>query len=160
MTDANKYILSRHFNEVLNTGALDVIDEIYADNYVLDAPIQTSGSVQAHGETHGRDGLKRRVKLFRAGFPDIHFTIDNLLAENDQVVVQYTFTGTHLGQFGELAPTGQHMSVMGILIAQVKAGKIESAVSVFDSGDMMRQLAPRHQPLFHQLVERLRHTIS
>lgn len=160
MLDANKQVLSRHFNEVLNTGALDVIDEIYADSYVLDAPVQTSGSVQAHGETHGRDGLKRRVTLFRTGFPDIHFTIDDMVAEGDQVVVQYTFKGTHLGQFGELEPTGQHMSVMGILIAQVKSGKIESAVSVFDSGDMMRQLEPQHQPLFHQFVHWLHHAMN
>jgi predicted ester cyclase len=160
LSEANKHVLSRHFNEVLNTGALDVIDEIYSDNYVLDAPVQTSGSVQAHGETHGGDGLKRRVTLFRGGFPDIHFTVDNLVAEGDQVVVQYTFAGTHLGQFGELEPTGQHMAVKGILIAQVKAGKIESAVSVFDSGDMMHQLEPQHQPLFHHFVEWLRDTIT
>ena len=59
MSDVNKAILGRHFNEVLNQGELAVIDEIYADDYVLDAPVQTEGSVQAHGETHGRDGLKK-----------------------------------------------------------------------------------------------------
>lgn len=160
MLDANKHVLSRHFNEVLNTGALDVIDEIYADSYVLDAPVQTSGSVQAHGQTHGRDGLKKRVTLFRTGFPDIHFTIANMVAEGDQVVVQYTFEGTHLGQFGELAPTGQNMCVKGILIAQVQDGKIESAFSVFDSGDMMKQLTPEHKPVFQQFVHWLSNSMN
>src|SRR4051794_172683 len=107
MLETNKLILRRHFDEVLNLGHLEVIDEIYADSYVLDAPVQTEGSVQAHGETHGREGLKRRVTLFRTAFPDIHFSVNNIVAEANQVAVQYTFTGTHTGQFGELAATGR-----------------------------------------------------
>jgi len=163
MSDNNKLILGRHFNEVLNQGKLEVIDEIYADSYVLDAPVQTEGSVQAHGETHGRDGLKRRVTLFRTAFPDIHFSMDDVIAEGDQVVVQYTFSGTHSGQFGELPPTGRHISVMGMLIALVKDGKIESAVSVFDSGDMMHQLEPEHKSPMHHFIDSLAgrlHTIT
>ncbi|MBI1259184.1 MAG: hypothetical protein GC204_17070 [Chloroflexi bacterium] len=155
MSDVNKAILGRHFNEVLNQGKLAVIDEIYADGYVLDAPVQTEGSVQAHGATHGRDGLKKRVTLFRTAFPDIYFSMDDLVAEGDQVVVQYTFSGTHSGQFGELAPTGRHISVMGMLIALVKDGKIESAVSVFDSGDMMHQLEPEHKSDIHHFIDQL-----
>jgi len=104
--EANKAILRRHFDEVLN----------------------------------GRDGLKRRVVMFRAALPDIHFVINNLIAEGKQVTVQYTFCGTHMGVFGELQPTGRRISVTGILLAAPVDGRIESAVSVVDSGDMMRQL--------------------
>lgn len=155
MLETNKHILQRHFDEVLNQGKLGVIDEIYADNYVLDAPVQTEGSVQSHGETYGRDGLKRRVTLFRTAFPNIHFSVDNILAEGSQVAVQYTFSGTHTGQFGELSPTGQHIAVTGILIALVKDGKIESALSVFDSHDMMHQLVPQPKSPIHQLIDHL-----
>ena len=137
---ANKALLSRHFHEVLNEGALEVIDEIYTGTYVLDAPIQTEGSVQSHGETHGREGLKRRVVLFRTGFPDIKFHVDDIIGEGDRVAVQYTFRGTHTGKFGELEATGCAISVTGMLIARVVDGKIGSAVSVFDSGDMIKQL--------------------
>jgi hypothetical protein len=49
MSDQNKAILLRHFEEVLNQGKLDVVDEIYSDDYVLDAPVQTEGSAKAHG---------------------------------------------------------------------------------------------------------------
>ena len=115
--DVNKALLRRHFEEVLNQGELDVVDEIYSERYVLDAPVQTEGSVEAHGETHGREGLKRRVTLFRTAFPDIHFSVDNMLAEGDQVAVQYTFSGKHTGKFGEMEPTGSTISVTGILIA-------------------------------------------
>ncbi len=140
MYDANKDLLYRHFEEVLNEGKLAVIDEIYADGYVLDAPVQTDGSAQAHGQTLGRDGLKRRVTLFRTAFPDIHFTVENMIAEDDKVVVQYRFAGTQTGSFRELQPTGNTIDVGGILIARVANAKIESAYSVFDGGDMMRQL--------------------
>jgi predicted ester cyclase len=132
-----------------------VIDEIYGDSYVLDAPVQTDGSVQAHGETRGRDGLKRRVTLFRTAFPDIHFSVDTMLAEGDQVLAQYTFRGTHDGKFGELLPTGRKIAVMGMLIAVVQDGKIQSAVSVFDSGDMMHQLETEHKSSIHRFIDYL-----
>jgi steroid delta-isomerase-like uncharacterized protein len=164
MSEANKALLQRHFNEVLNEGKLDVIDEIYSDNYVLDAPVQTEGSAQAHGQTLGREGLKKRVTLFREAFPDIYFSVDTILAEDAQVAVQYTFSGTHAGQFRELAPTGAHIAVTGILIAQVSAGKIDSAVSVFDTGEMMHQLMPQPKTSLHHLAEhflvRVRATLS
>lgn len=152
---SNRQTLLRHFEEVLNQGDLDVIDEIYGENYVLDAPVQTDGSVQAHGETRGRDGLKRRVTLFRTAFPDIHFSVDTTLAEGDQVLTQYTFRGTHEGKFGELLPTGRKIAVMGMLIAVVQHGKIQSAVSVFDSGDMMHQLETEHKSPIHRFIDHL-----
>ncbi len=153
--DLNKALLRRHFEEVLNQGKLDVVDEIYSTRYVLDAPVQTEGSVQTHGETHGRDGLKRRVTLFRTAFPNIHFAVDNVVAEGNQVAVQYTFSGTHTGIFGELEPTGSSISVTGMLIALIVEGKIESAISVFDSGDMMHQLAPHHKSPIQHFIDHL-----
>jgi steroid delta-isomerase-like uncharacterized protein len=155
MLDDNKELLARHFGEVLNRGRLDVIDEIYADDYVLDAPVQTDGSVAAHGETRGRDGLKRRVVSFRTAFPDIHFTVDDMLAEGDRVAVQYTFSGTHEGHFGELEPTGRSILVTGILIAEVTGGRIQRAVSVFDSGDLLHQLEPEHGSPIRQFIDGL-----
>ncbi len=160
MSEANKALLRRHFDEVLNQGKLDVVDEIYGDYYVLDAPVQTDGSASAHGQTLGRDGLKRRVMLFRTGFPDIHFTVDNILAEDDKVAVQYTFSGTHTGQFLELGPSGQHISVTGMLIASVIDGRIQSANSVFDNGEMMKQLAIIHNVPPEHLVTHVLRVLS
>jgi predicted ester cyclase len=161
MSEANKALLQRHFDEVLNQGKLEVIDEIYAADYMLDAPVQTDGSAKMRGQTSGRDGLKRRVTLFRTAFPDIHFETPIYVTEGDWVTVQYIFSGTHLGQFRELAPTSAPIEVMGILIARVENGRIVSAVSVFDSGDMMRQLTVGHhhdrtRDFFHDVVNSLK----
>jgi steroid delta-isomerase-like uncharacterized protein len=155
MLDANKVILGRHFGEVLNQGRLEVIDEIYADGYVLDAPVQTDGSVAAHGETRGREGLKRRVVAFRTAFPDIQFTVEDILADGDRVAVQYAFAGTQDGRFGELEPTGRTVRVTGMLIARVTDGRIQSAVSVFDSGDLLHQLEPEHRSPMRRLIDEL-----
>ena len=165
MSENNKNLLRRHFGEVLNEGKLGVIDEIYTESYVLDAPVQTDGSAVSHGQTSGRDGLKRRVTLFRTAFPDIHFETPIYIAEDDFVTVQYVFSGTHVGQFRELEATGATIKVMGILIATIVDGKIASAVSVFDSGDMMRQLTSEthlHQTggFFHKLIGEIRDVFS
>lgn len=160
MLETNKALLRRHFDEVLNQGHLDVIDEIYTDDYVLDAPVQTDGSALAQGKTLGRDGLKRRVTLFRTAFPDLHFTLGTVMAEDDLVAVQYTFAGTHLGMFRELEPTNHAIRVTGLLIARLRDGQIAQVYSVFDSGDMMRQLQAadvheEHHGFWHNLIEHI-----
>jgi steroid delta-isomerase-like uncharacterized protein len=137
---ANKAILDRHFNQVLNQGQLDVIDEIYTSDYTLDAPVRSDGSSQARGLTQGREQLKQRVALFRTAFPDIHFSQDDVVGENDTVVVRYTYRGTHRGVFAGVEPSGRSITIMGILIAQLKDGRIQEAWSAFDSAELMKQL--------------------
>ncbi|MDQ6725082.1 MAG: ester cyclase [Actinomycetota bacterium] len=140
--DDMKAVLRRHFEEVLNLGRVDVIDELYSEDYVLDAPFSADGTPEQHATTSGRDGLRERVGLFRTAFPDIVFSVEELLAEGGSAVARYVFRGTHLGPFGDLAATGRTMSVTGILVAHFRAGTIYEAFSEFDSGDMMRQLVP------------------
>jgi steroid delta-isomerase-like uncharacterized protein len=138
--ERNKAVLDRHFNQVLNQGQLDVVDEIYTSDYVLDAPVRSDGSSQARGLTQGREQLKQRVTLFRTAFPDIHFSQDDVVGEGETVVVRYTFSGTHQGTFAGVKPSGCSISIMGILIAHLKDGKIREAWSAFDSAELMKQL--------------------
>ena len=138
--ETNKAILGRHFNEVLNQGYLEVIDEIYTSDYTLDAPVRLDGSSQARGLTQGREQLKQRVILFRTGFPDIHFDMDEIIGERDTVVVRYTYCGTHLGPFAGVEPHGCSINIPGILIAHLIDGKIHEALSAFDSAELMEQL--------------------
>lgn len=138
--DENKRAVRRHFDEVLNLGHLDVIDEIYASEYVLDAPFSQDGTVRDRSTTSGRDGLKERVQLFRHAFPDIIFQVEEILAEGESVAARYLFSGTQLGPFGDIAATGRPISVPGTLVAHFAAGEIYEAFSAFDSGEMLRQL--------------------
>ena len=139
--EANKAALIRHFQEVLNQGQLQVIDEIYTEDYTLDAPVSSDGQSRNRSLTQGREQLKQRVTLFRTAFPDIHFTTDEIIGEENSVVVRYTYSGTHQGVFAGLEPTGRTIEIMGILIAHLRSGKIQEAVSVFDSAELMKQLS-------------------
>lgn len=136
----NKAVLRRHFEEVLNEGLLDVIDEIYTEGYVLDAPVQPDGSSAAQSLTTGRDGLRKRATAFRTAFPDIHFTINNMIAEGDMVSVHYTFRGTQRATFLGVAPAGNAIDISGVIIARLVDRQIDSAWSVFDSGHLLQQL--------------------
>ena len=137
---AMKATLRRHFDEVLNRGSVDVIEELYSDDYVLDAPFSSDGTPQEHALTSGRDGLRERVEMFRGAFPDITFSVEEMFAEGNAVAARYVFRGTHLGPFGGIPATGRTLAVAGILVAHFRAGAIYEAFSVFDSGDMLRQL--------------------
>lgn len=138
--ETNKAAVHRHFDDVLNRGMLQVVDEIYAEEYVLDAPFTSDGVAVEGAVTSGRKGLKERVQLFRTAFPDIAFSVEELLADGDAVAARYVFRGTHLGPFGELAATGRKIRITGILVAHFASGLIHEAFSAFDSGEMMRQL--------------------
>ena len=140
-SESNKVVLGRHFNEVLNQGKLQVVDEIYTSDYVLDAPIQSDGSSQVRGLTQGREQLKQRVVSFRTAFPDLHFTMDEVIVEWDTVVVRYTYRGTHQGKFAGAQPSHRPISISGILIAHLTNGKIREAWSAFDSAELMRQIS-------------------
>jgi steroid delta-isomerase-like uncharacterized protein len=138
--ESNKAALIRHFEEVLNQGNLPVVDEIYTDDYTLDAPVSSDGQSRNRSLTQGREQLKQRVTLFRSAFPDIHFTTDEIVAEGNSVVVQYTYRGTHQGVFAGINPSGRSIDITGILIAHMLDGRIQEAVSVFDSAQLMKQL--------------------
>ena len=138
--EGHKAVLDRHFNQVLNQGQLDVVDEIYTSDYVLDAPVRSDGSSQARSLTQGREQLKQRVTLFRTAFPDIYFSQDEVVGEGDTVAVRYNFSGTHRGVFAGIMPSGRSISIMGILIAHLRDGKISEAWSAFDSAELIKQL--------------------
>ena len=138
--ESNRIVLIRHFEEVLNQGMLPVVDEIYSDDYTLDAPVSSDGESRRRSLTQGREQLKQRVTLFRTAFPDIRFTLNEIIAEGDSVVVSYTYRGTHQGVFAGVEPTGRSIDITGILIAHMSDGRIQEAVSVFDSAQLMEQL--------------------
>lgn len=72
----------------------------------------------------GPDGFVANIRDLRAGFPDIHFTIDDLVAEADRVVVRWSWRATHDGPFRGLAPTHKPVTNSGIAIYQLASGQI------------------------------------
>jgi steroid delta-isomerase-like uncharacterized protein len=132
MSEANKHILRRFFEELFNTGDLNVADEIVALNYVNHNAIP--------GEPPGRDGLKAFVTLLRTAFPDIHFTVEDQIAEGDKIVTRLHFTGTHQSEFAGVPATGKPVTVTAINVQRVNGGQIQETWLNWDALGMMQQL--------------------
>ena len=99
-TEANKALVRRFNDEVWNKGHLDVVYEIFADDYVRH-------DLRPGNPPPGPAGQKRIAEDFRAAFPDVHSTIDFVIAEGDMVVTRWTAEGTNTGKWRDIAPTGK-----------------------------------------------------
>jgi len=78
--------------------------------------------------------------LYGASFPDQRFTVEDLVAEGDKVVVRWTVRGTHQGELMGIAPTGKQVTVTGITIYQLTDGKIAEEIANWDAFGLMQHL--------------------
>ena len=112
-TEANKAIIRRLFEEAFGQGNLDMLDEIIAPNQVNGGP----GALP--GMPSGPEGNKMLLSAYRNAFPDLHFTIEEQIAEGNTVVTRWTAQGTHKGELAGLPPTGKPATVVGIGVDRV-----------------------------------------
>jgi predicted ester cyclase len=100
--DAHRRIVHRLFDELWNGRDLSVIPELYGEDFVADyrpyAPLR-----------RGHDGVRSMVEGALATFPDYHEELLRLCADGDDVVVHLRISGTQLGHWGPLAPTGKRL---------------------------------------------------
>ncbi len=133
MSPDNKAVVRRLYEEVWNKRKLDVIKEIISPSHALHAPNISGSSI-------GPEAYKRNVLVFLAGYPDLHWTIEDTIAEKDKVVACWTISGTHKGDFMGIAATNKKVSVDGITIHHLAGGKIMDSHSNWDALGMMQQL--------------------
>ncbi len=95
MSEENKKLVRRITEEVWNKGDLSLIPEIYAPDFVGNAPPETM---------KGPEGYRELVKKYRTAFPDVQFTIHDLIAEGDKVAVRWSTRSTHKGTLAGIAP--------------------------------------------------------
>jgi steroid delta-isomerase-like uncharacterized protein len=133
MSEHNKAIVRRLFAELWNTGNLSVADEIFAPTYTHYDP-----STPDFGK--GPDSEKKRAALYRTAFPDIHLSIEHVIAEGETVMTRWSCRGTHKGDLNGIAPTGKHITISGVTIARVSNGKIVEGYVNWDALGLMQQL--------------------
>ena len=133
-SETNKTVSRRFFEEVFGKGKLNVLDEIIAKDHVNSGPGSLSGLPT------GPEGTKQLVTVYRNAFPDVHFTIDEQLAEGDKVMTRWTAHGTHQGELVGIPATGNLSTVTGIAIDRLVNGKIAESWGIFDQFRMMQQL--------------------
>jgi steroid delta-isomerase-like uncharacterized protein len=131
-TEENKALEERSTAEVWNKGNLAVADEIFAPDVVLHgAPPELPSGIE---------GIKAGVTAYRAAFPDLHLTIDDLIAEGDKVVSRWTMRATHKGELFGIPATGKQVTVTGMSISRVAGGKIAESWNSSDQLSLMQQL--------------------
>jgi steroid delta-isomerase-like uncharacterized protein len=129
----NKQIVQRFVDECWNQGKMESIGELVASGCKLHDPVFPS-------LTSGADNLKRHIEMCRSGFPDVRSSIDDTIAEGNEVVHHWTIRGTHKGQFLGLAPTNRTATISGTSIHRIEGGKIVEQWSDWNLMTLMEQL--------------------
>lgn len=99
--EKNKALLRRLYEEGLQQGNLDIIDQLFSPDFI---------DHSTPDQPPGPEGVKAYFREIRSGCPDIQVSLDDLIAERDCVVVRTTWRGTHLGAYAEMPPTGRSVS--------------------------------------------------
>jgi steroid delta-isomerase-like uncharacterized protein len=128
----NKAVIGRFVEEVINQGRLEVADEIVAVDFVELDPLP--------GQRQGREGLKEVLGGMLAAFPDMHWVVEEMVAEGEKVVTRFTWTGTHRGTFLGIPATGKGVSVKGVVIDRLVGGLMTDSRILMDTMGMMQQL--------------------
>jgi predicted ester cyclase len=132
LAEASRRLLEETFNE----GRVELIDQLVAPGAINHDPALPARMRQLAGP----EMFKRQVSMYRAAFPDVRITVDDVIAADDKVVLRWHSEGTHQGELEGLAPTGVHGSVTGIGIDLWKDGKVVEAWTEWDNLGLARQL--------------------
>jgi len=120
----------RVFQEIYGEGRVDLVDQLYADEFVDDSP----------GGGKGRDLIKEAVTGFHKAFPDLRIEIEDAFGIGDKVVLRYTARGTQTGAYYDIPASGKAVAVRGITIFQIVNGKIKTEWTEYDRLGIMRQI--------------------
>ncbi len=128
----NKAKFQLLYDEILNKGNLDAFEELCAPNFVKHAIPPSSD--------YGIEGSKQSVLMLRKAFPDIKYTVEDMIEDGDKLVARWSAQGTHKGEFMGIPPTGKQVAFTGIEIIRVKDGKAVEEWEELDRAGLMQQL--------------------
>ena len=126
--ETNRAIVTRLYHDVLNKKDLDRLSEFVSPDFT-----------GPNGLT-GPDGFKAPLLPLLSGFPDAHWEIESMTADNNKVVVQQIFKGTHSNKFQFFEATGVEVSNAGIAVYEFSDGRIVGARVLTDRLAFLQQL--------------------
>jgi predicted ester cyclase len=136
-SDANKELVRRLYDDYLSPGQLDRLTEIVSPDFV------------GVGPQRGPAAFSGTVGALRDAFPDLRYTVEDLVGEGDRVAVRWSWRGTHTGAFRGVAPTGTQVVSTGFAIFEIADGKLARAWLETDRlGFLMAIGAVPHDPRF------------
>lgn len=130
---SNKETARRIVEEAINEGNPNVIDGIFAEDYVSNPP-------EARETLHGPEDLKEWLSRSRDAFADIDVKIEDVIAEDDKVVQRRLFTATHDGEFRGIPATGTEVEMKVIVILRFEDGKVVESWIQSDVMGLLQQL--------------------
>ena len=133
MSAENKAVIRRLYGDVWNKRKIEILPEIISPSHALHDPNIPDGLV-------GPEAYARQVSRFVRAFPDLQFTVEDMVCEKDMLAVSWVISGTHKGEFWGVAPTNKKISIEGITINHIKDGKIMDSDVSMDSLGLMRQI--------------------
>jgi steroid delta-isomerase-like uncharacterized protein len=136
-TEVNKALARRVFEEVLNERKLALLDRLAARDYVEHNPLP--------GQRTGLEGIRDRYTMVLNAF-DPHFTVEDVIAEGDKVVLRWTQSGTHIGEFLGMPATGKSFRIPGIEIWRIADDRLVEHWDVVDVFGQLTQLGLVGQP--------------
>jgi steroid delta-isomerase-like uncharacterized protein len=132
-----KQLISRFVEELWNERRLDVADAIFADDCVTH---QLRSGVPMDAVPRGPQAIKDHVKAWIANFPDLRFSIEQMLSEGDRVVTQLLMEGTHQGPWLGIPPSGKKMQIRMFTVHRIAQGKIVEDWVLVESLGLFQQL--------------------
>jgi predicted ester cyclase len=113
MSDA-RAVIRRIFDEVINQGRVDSVDELFTEDYVDHGPM---------GDMQGREAFKQLVQMWRGAVPDVHCEVDHIVVDGDTAGWLVRTTGTHTGEGLGFPPTGKSFETLSANLGILRDGK-------------------------------------
>jgi steroid delta-isomerase-like uncharacterized protein len=130
--EANKRLVRRQFEELINNKNLTVIDSDMAADFIdHEAPPSLPP---------GLDGVRQHISGLHQMCPDMHVMVEDIIAEGDRVVVRNTWRGTHTGHLFGIPPTGKRFALKGIVVWRIRDGRICERWATLDQLGLRQQL--------------------
>ena len=126
----NKELARQFFEQIWNQGDESAIDRFIAEH--------AAGNDPKFGV--GRESFRLQWHKWRQAFPDIHFAVEEIIAEGNTVVTRWRLTGTHLGEYLGKAATGNMVDVDGVSIDRIENGMVVSGFDAWDSLGFREQI--------------------
>ena len=131
--EQNKQVVQRYVEECWNQGNLNKASELLADQVRFHDPVFPNLNP-------GIQNIKNHIEGCRRAFPDLKFTIEDTIAERNEVVLHWRAHGTHKGQFLGMQPTNRKITVDGTSIYRLEGSKIAESHANWNLATMMAQL--------------------
>jgi steroid delta-isomerase-like uncharacterized protein len=139
MSEENKAIVRRLMEEVINDHDSNAAECFFAPDFVEHIP--------APGQGQGSEGMRRWLEeVYFPAFPDVHWTVEEQVAEEDKVLTRFVWRGTHRGEFAGIPPTDKQVEVWGMVLDHIVDGKLVESRILQDTLSMLQQMGVMPPP--------------